>query len=588
MRSFFKILLACFTAIILTLVILFFFGVIVVGKASEPDVPEVRSKTVLVLDLSKPVNEQKMESGINFPEGRSPEVMGLFDMVRAIKQAASDSLIKGIYIKAENNVNGFATSNELRNQLVAFKKSGKFIIASADYITQRAYEVANVADHIYCQPNGIVDWRGYSMQLTFLKGALDKLEIEPEIFYAGQYKSATEPFRYTKMSEPNRVQLTAFIEGLYSRFIANTSAARKIDTAVLRMLANNLNVRTADQASNAQLITAAKYDDEVKDEIRKEIGIKQQDKINFMSIADYIKNARWNQSGSNNMIALVYAEGEITDGYGKDNEIGGERFRNLIRKLRMDKDVKAVVVRVNSPGGSSIASESIWREMALCKKEKPVVVSMGDYAASGGYFISCIADSIFAQPNTLTGSIGVFSMYFNAQQLFQNKLGVTFDVVKTGDHSDFGTIARPMTDLERSLAQSGVDSIYQLFKTKVAEGRKLPPAFVDSIAQGRIWSGETALTLKLIDRIGSLQDAIDCAAGMAKLKDYHLRELPVVESFWKKLLGGDKDDSKNTMQAYALKESLGEEEYHLLNQFNTIKSWSGVPQMRLPFFAVFR
>ena len=578
---------ACFTAIVLTLLILVFTGVSLFKTAAEPDKPEVKSKTVLLIDLSKPVMEQRMDAGINLPEGKTPEVLGLFDMVRAIKQAASDSLIKGMYLKCEGNSSGFANSNELRNQLIEFKKSGKFIIAASDYISQRAYEVANVADHIYCQPNGMVDWKGYALQLTFFKGTMDKLEIEPEIFYAGQYKSATEPYRLTKMSEPNRVQLTSFLEDLYQRFLVNTSKTRKVDTATLRGLANNFSVRSASAANAARLTDDLKYDDEVKDEIRKKIHISLDEKINFMPIGDYIKNGRWNDNADGENIALIYAQGEIIDGNGQDNEIGGERYRDLIRKARMDKKIKAVVLRVNSPGGSSIASENIWREVMLCKKEKPVVVSIGDYGASGGYYISCFADSIFAQPNTLTGSIGVFSMYFNAQQLFNNKFGITFDGVKTAEHADFGTASRPMTDVEKKVGQEGVDSIYLLFKQRVADGRKLPLSFVDSIAQGRIWSGERALQLKLIDRIGGLQDAVDCAARMAKIKSYRLKEWPEVESFWKKLFG-EKDDSKNNMQAYALKEQLGAEEYDLISQFKTVKSWAGIPQMRLPFFASFK
>jgi protease-4 len=587
MRSFFKILLACFTAILITLGILFFLGVSFFKSASEPDNPEVKSKTVLVIDLSKPVKEQRMDAGFNFPEGKSPEVMGLFDIVRAVKQASGDSLVKGIYLQCRYNTTGFASSNELRDELIAFKKSGKFIIASADYITQRAYEVANVADKIYVQPNGMLDWKGYALQMTFLKGALDKLEIEPEIFFAGQYKSATEPFRFTKMSDPNRRQMTEFVEDLYQRFLINTSTTRKIDTGTLRYLASNLMVRNAANATKAGLTDAARYDDEVKDEIRKKIGIKENDKINFMPMNDYIKNGRWNDSDDTSKIAIIYAEGEIIDGNGSDDNIGGDRYRNLVRKARMDKSIKAVVLRVNSPGGSSLACENIWREIALCKKEKPVVVSMSDYAASGGYYISCFADTIFAQPNTLTGSIGVFTMYFNAQQLFNNKLGITFDGVKTGAHSDYGTTARKMTDEEKAFSQADVDSVYATFKQRVAEGRKLPYEYVDSVAQGRIWSGQKALELKLVDRIGGLQDAIDCAARMAKVKEYQTREWPIVESFWKKLLGG-KDESKDNMQAYVLKEQLGEEEYGLLSQFKTIKSWAGIPQMRLPFFATFK
>ena len=382
MRSFLKILLACFTAIVLTALILFFIGVSLFKKAAEPDKPEIKSKTVLLIDLSKPVMEQGMDAGFDFPEGKTPDVLGLFDMVRAIKQAAADSLIKGIYIKCGGNSSGFANSNELRNQLIEFKKSGKFIIAASDYINQRAYEVANIADHIYCQPNGMVDWKGYAWQLTFFKGTMDKLEIKPEIFYAGQYKSATEPFRFTKMSEPNRLQLTSFMEDLYQHFLVNTSKSRKLDTATLRSLANNYAVRSAAAASAAGLTDAPKYDDEVKDEIRKKINIAADEKINFMPIGDYIKNAHWNDNTDGENIALIYAQGEITDGNGQNDEIGGERFRNLIRKARMDKNIKAVVLRVNSPGGSSTASESIWREVMLCKKQKPVLVSMVDYSES--------------------------------------------------------------------------------------------------------------------------------------------------------------------------------------------------------------
>jgi protease-4 len=587
MRSFLKILLASFTAIILAWVVLFFLGVSIFSKAAEPDIPEVKEKTVLVIDVSKPIREQRVESGISIPEGKTPDILGLFDIVRAIKQAENDSLVRGIYLKAESNSNGRATTSELRNALISFKSKGKFIIAFGDYLTQRAYELANVADSIYTQPNGLVDWRGYALQLTFFKNALDKLEIEPEIFYAGQFKSATEPFRYTKMSEPNRLQLTQFVGELYSGFLANSSKARGVDTATLRSLADNLLVQSAATAAQAKIITAARYDDEVKSTIRNKLSLSENDKINFLPIADYVKNANWNKSASKDVVGVLYAEGDIVDGSGDDDNISGERFRSLIRKLRTDDNVKAVVLRVNSPGGSSIASESIWREITLCKKVKPVVVSMGDYAASGGYFISCNADSIFAQPNTLTGSIGVFSMYFNAQQLFQNKLGITFDEVKTNPHADFGSIARPMSDLERKVAQGSVDSIYLVFKQKVSEGRKIPSAVVDSIAQGRIWSGNVALKLKLIDKIGGLQDAIDCAARMAKLNEYRLRELPVVENFWKKLLTGN-DESKNDVKAYAVKETIGDDEYQLISQFGKIKNWSGVPQMRLPFFATFK
>ncbi|MES2649144.1 MAG: signal peptide peptidase SppA [Bacteroidota bacterium] len=587
MRSFLKILFACLTAIALSMLILFFMGVALFKTAAEPDKPELKAKTVLVIDLSKPIMEQGMEAGLSLPEGKTPEILGLFDIVRALQQAATDSLVKGVYLKCGSNSSGFATSNEIRNQLLKFKKSGKFIIAASDYISERAYQVANVSDRIYCQPQGMVDWKGNAITLTYFKGALDKLEIEPEIFYAGQFKSATEPFRLTKMSEPNRVQLTTFMEDLYQRFLINTANSRKIDTATLRSLANNLSVRTAEDATRFGLTDAAKYDDEVKSEIRTKLGIKADDQINMMPIGDYIKNGRWNENKEGGNIAIIYAEGEIVDGAGDDNQIGGDRFRNLLRKARMDKNIRAVVLRVNSPGGSAVASESIWREVMLCRKEKPLVVSMGDYAASGGYYISCFADSIFAQPNTLTGSIGVFSMYFDAQQMFNNKLGITFDRVKTAEHADYGTPFRPMTDEERQAVQAGVDNIYGTFKKRVAEGRKLNLDYVDSVAQGRIWSGQTALGLKLVDRIGGLQDAIDCASRMAKMKSYQLKEWPVVESFWKKVLGS-KEEPESSVKTYVLKQQLGADGFALVNQFKTIQNWSGVAQMRLPFFASFK
>jgi protease-4 len=589
MRGFFKILLGSLAAILIAVVVVSVIGVKLINKNMEPEKPEVKSKTVLVIDLSRPVKEQAKDAGLNFPEGKSPDVLGLFDIVRAIKQAASDSLVKGIYIQCRYNYMGPASSTEVRDALQEFKKTNKFIIAAADRISEKAYTVAQAADKIYCQPGGDLEWQGYSMEVTFFKGALDKLKIEPEIFYAGQFKSATEPYRFTKMSDANRLQMTVFIEELYQYFLANTSAARNIDTAKLREFANSYAIRSAESARKAGLIDGAKYDDEVKDEIREKLGLKKDDKIQFMNIADYIKNAPWNDDvEKNSAIALIYAEGEITDGNGEDGEIGGDRFRNLIRRARMNEDVKAVVMRINSPGGSSLACEGIWREISLLKEKKPFVVSLGDYAASGGYYLACLGDSIFAQPNTLTGSIGVFSMYFNTQKFFNEMLGVTFDGVKTGPYADWGTSNRPMTDTERKLGQEDTDSAYYLFKTRVANGRKLSMEFVDSVAQGRVWTGQSAIDIKLVDKIGSLQDAVDCASRLAKLNSYSLIELPKVESFWKKLLSGSKEEQSKSIKAYSLQQEMGKEEFELYNQYKTLKSWVGVPQMRLPFFANFK
>ena len=583
MRIFFKMFFAALAAVMLVLLVLFFMGVKLVSNIAEPDTPEVKEKTVLVIDLGKPMMEQGMDGGFNFPEGKTPEVTGIYDMVRAIKQAATDTSIKGIYLKCNGSGAGYAGNAELRAALIDFKKSKKFIYAYGQTISQRGYELANVADKIYLMPLGAFDWMGYSIELTFFKNALDKLEVTPEIIYAGKFKSATEPFRVTKMSEPNRIQLTSYLEEAYGIFLQNTATSRGIDTAALRQMANTWAIKTTEDAAAKGLITASKYDDEVRDEMKDKLGIKTADKINVMPIADYIKNKNWNSSDAKDKIALIYAEGDIVEGKADGGEIGGETYSSLIRKARTDKTIKALVLRVNSPGGSVLASEAIWREVALCKKEKPVVVSMGDYAASGGYYISCGADSIFAQANTLTGSIGVFIMYFDAQRLLNNKLGITFDAVKTSPYADFGTPTRPMTEAERQHAQADVDHIYATFLSRVSEGRKLTTSFVDSIAQGRIWSGKKALELKLVDRIGNIQDAIDCAARMAKLNDYQLREWPITKSFWEKV-AGEKDDSP-TMAAYALKQQIGPRNFEIFSQLKRLQTMAATPQMRLPFFS---
>ena len=581
MKSFLKIFLGCFVALVIFTGIMFFAGVGIFKTATKDTAPEIKPNSVLVLDLSLPVAEQRMDGGFNLPNGQTPAINGLFDIVRAILQAKTDSSIKGIYIKSGNNNMGYAASDEVRAALLNFKSSGKFIIAYADWITQRAYYVASVAGKVYCHPKGNIDWKGFSMEISFLKGALDKLEIEPEIFYAGQFKSATEPFRLTRMSDANRQQMTLFMNDMYSNLLLAAKTKSSIDTGILHRLANLYSIKIGDSALAYQLVDGLKYDDEVKEELQNLLHIGKADKINFVAMGDYIKNARWNKPEATDKIALIYAEGEIVTGNGEDGQIGAEKYKNLLRKVRLDNTVKAVVFRVNSPGGSSLASEIIWRELELIKKEKPLVVSMGDYAASGGYYISCMADSIFAQPNTLTGSIGVFGMYFNAQKLFNNKLGITFDGVKTSPYADYGTTNRPMTEFERNMTQEDINLIYSDFTGRVADGRKLNKSYVDSIGQGHIWCGTRGVALKLVDKIGGLQDALDCAARMAKLKSYELREFPVVQSFWEKVMSG-KSDNKN-MAAGVLKEEMGEAEYELLQQVKEVKTWCGSPQTRMPF-----
>ncbi|MCW3114638.1 MAG: sppA [Segetibacter sp.] len=579
MRSFFKIFFASFLA----LIVFVFIGVLLlvgyIASATSGDKPEVGSKAVLVVDLTKQYNEQKQDDPMNLLSGNADEnVPGLYDVVRMIEYAKSDSSVKGIYVKADDNANGFAASEELRNALIDFKKSRKFVIAFGDVISQKAYYVASAADKLYCNPKGTVDWRGLATTLFFLKGALDKLEIEPQIFYAGKFKSATEPLRAYQMTEPNKLQTSVYLNDLYSRILLSAQDKSKLDTARLHELANTGAIQTASEAVRYKLIDGVKYDDEVKSEIIQNIQIEPTRKINFISLGKYAKAVDFKPT-EGSRIAMIYAEGEIIDGKGRDGEIGSDTYRNLIRKARLDKNIKAIVFRVNSPGGSALASEEIWREITIAKKAKPVVVSFGDVAASGGYYISCNADSIFAEPTTITGSIGVFGIIPNMKKFMNNKLGITFDGVKTGPFADMPSAIRPLNPAEKHFIQNTVDTIYSVFKGRVAEGRKLSVEMVDSIAQGRVWTGQRALTLRLVDRLGNINDAVKCAARMAKLTSYQLKEYPESKNFIEKFL----NKSTEEVRVKAIKEEIGEEQYSILKQLRNLRNMISVPQARLPF-----
>jgi protease IV len=578
MRQFLKFFLASLTAIIVFSVIVFFVFIGFIGSLASSDKPSVRTNSVLYIDLSQPIKEQKVANPLSSFEPEDEfDLPGLFDVVRIIEHAKTDSAIKGIYLKCNNNSNGLATSDELRKALLSFKQSKKFIYAYGDVIPQRAYYVANVATKIYCNPKGGLDWKGFSIGYTFFKKALQKLEIEPQIFYAGKFKSATEPFREEQMTAANRLQTQVFLNEIYTHFLLTTAVARNTDTATLHQCANDNLIRTTADAVTYKLIDAAKYDDEVKDELKQKLGVDKYSKINFIQLAKYGEAVNYKKEKGSNKIAVVFAQGDIVDGKGDDDQIGGETFRNWFRKARLDKEVKAIVVRVNSGGGSALASETMWRELSLAREEKPVVISFGDYAASGGYYMSCMADSIFAQENTLTGSIGVFSVLPN--NFFNNKLGITFDGVKTAQYADMMTIDRPLNDAEKRFLQNDVDSIYQTFLTRVSNGRKLNRVHVDSIAQGRVWTGAKGKELGLVDRIGGLQDAINCAARMAKLKDYRTKEFPEPESFLKQIFGNYTQNTRSNI----LQQELGSEGMEIYTSYKKIKQVVGASQARLPF-----
>jgi protease-4 len=579
MRSFFKIFFASLLALVIFTLLAVFFLVGFLGGIVAKDKPKVAANSVLVLDLGHSFPEQMKENALSLVSSENRDMPGLYDVIRLISKAKSDKRITGIYIIANNNPNGFAASEELRNALKDFKSSGKFILAHGDMITQKAYGVANVADKIYVSPHGFLEWRGYSVEYAFVKGTLEKLQIEPQIFYAGKFKSATEPFRTDKMTPENQLQTSVWMNDLYNAFLLNTAEARKIDTATLHQLANGAKIQTASDAVNYKLVDAVKYDDEVKDEIKAKLGIDKYDKINFISISTYFAATDVFKSGGEK-IALIYAEGDIVDG--KEDQqgiIAGDHYRNLIRKARLDKSIKAIVLRVNSGGGSAMASETILRELSLARDEKPVIVSFGDVAASGGYYISCAADSIFAQPVTITGSIGVFGIIPNMETFFKNKIGITFDGVKTGPYADAGAIYRPLNENEKKMVQAQVDMIYSQFKQKVADGRKKDTAYVDSIAQGRVWAGGRAKDIGLIDRFGGLDDAIKSAAAMARLSEYSISEYPEPKNVFEQLFG--KSDPLNYLGK--MKQELGEENFKIYLEMKRVKDMTNTVQARLPF-----
>jgi protease-4 len=580
MRSFLKIFLASFLALVIFAVVLFFFIAGFVSSIASNQVDEIGSRAVLVLDLSESYAEKAGSDPLaGFSENRY-NIPGVYDVLRMIHYAKTDSAVKAIYIKAGGNANGLGTTEEIRNALVDFKKSGKFIFAYGDVISLKAYYAANIADKIYCNPKGGVDWKGLTSIMGFVKGGLDKLEIQPEIFYAGKFKSATEPLRADKMSDANRLQLNEILNEIFNHVLDQTATTRGLDSALLRRCVDEQLIQTAGDAVKYKLVDGMKYNDQVMEEIAGKIKSSSITDINFVPLGKYFEAVKTKIKGTgSDRIALIYAEGNIVGGKNSQKEIGQDAYRQIIRKVRLDKDVKAIVLRINSGGGSALVSENLWRELTLARKDKPVIISFGDVSASGGYYLSCNADSIFADPLTITGSIGVFSMLFNTQSFFKNKLGITFDGVHTAKEPDAITMYQPLTEMQRKFMQNDVDSIYQDFTSRVAEGRHQDIRYIDSIGQGRIWSGEKALQLGLVDRIGGVQDALDCAARMTKLKTYRLREYPEPENFLDLLL----NNYKQSVKAKTIREDLGEQGARWYQMMYDYQSMAGSPQTRLPF-----
>lgn len=588
MRDFFKYLFASMLGFFLSVVILFFVCFIIIVAAissiDEDKTVSVGTNSVLYLNLDQAITERTPKNPFgNLPivGGEEKDGLGLNDLLKSIQRAKTDDNIKCIYINVSSPNAGFATMREVRNALIDFKKSHKKILAYSEVYTQGAYYLASAADKVYLNPEGALEFKGFSSELTFFKGTLEKVGVEMQVIRVGNYKSAVEPFILDKMSDYNRKQVTAYVGGLYNTFLTDIAQTRSIQKDSLYSIADNYKIREPKDALSFNMVDGLKYKDEILEELKAISGKTKKQNISSVSINDYLKNNKSAGSGKDK-VAIIYANGEITGGEGSDNQIGSERISRAIRKARLDDDIKAIVLRVNSPGGSALASDVIWREIVLTKKEKPVIASFGDVAASGGYYIGCAADSILVQPNTITGSIGVFGIIPNFQNLMTNKLGITFDGVKTGKYADIMATNRPMTEGERFIIQNELNRIYSGFVSRVADGRKKTKTYIDSIGGGHVWIGTDAVQIGLADRIGSFKDAIKSAAKKAKLKEYKVVEYPDVIDPLKSLL----EESTDRIKTYYIKQELGDN-YMIYQQMKKVIASSGI-QARMPFEAVIK
>lgn len=544
MKQFLKYTLASITGTFLTFLLFFLIFAAFIGGAissafsgldKSSQVTKVKDNTVLHIELDKPIVDRGPDEHISIDFGpfQTKSALGLNQILENIKKAKEDEKITGIFLDMSFVQAGFGTTEEIRNALLDFKESGKWIISYSEIYSQKAYYLASVSDEIYVYPEGIVDFRGLRTTLAFLKGTMNKLDIEPQIIRGSnnKFKSAVEPFIMEEMSQANRMQTEAWLGSMWDHVIQNIADSREMNPDELKRIADNYEVQTAEDAVALGMATDIKYYDEVIDILKFKTETDEEDDINSVSMTKYLKAPG---SSDNNgvpfykkdAVAVVYASGNIISGEGDDETIGSDKFAKAIRSARRDSSIKAIVLRVNSPGGSALASDVIWREVTLAKKEKPVVVSMGDVAASGGYYISAAANEIFAMPTTVTGSIGVFGIIPNMKGFFNDKLGMTFDGVKTGQFADFAEVTRPLTDAEYDILQTSVDRTYNEFLTIVSEGRNMEKETVDEVGQGRVWSGANAIELQLVDKFGGMTAAVERAAELAELEDYRVKDLP--------------------------------------------------------------
>lgn len=589
MKSFLKYTLATITGIaILSLVSIFIFiGVVSALISSTQKEVVIKDKSVLLLKLNASIVDRAPNDpfqDLDLPGFGGAKRLGIDDILDAIDKAKTDDKIKGIYIRTESIGAGFSSCEEIRNALVDFKtESGKFIYAYSENYTQKTYYVASVADQIFINPEGMLMFHGIASMHEFFKEGLDKLGVEMQIIRHGKFKAAVEPFMLDKMSDENRKQVETYIGSIWKSVIADIAQSRDISAEELNKIADlNMSFRPAKEYITNNLVDSLLYEDQVLDFLREKTGTKPNKEINAASVSDMktVVKKRKEKGLAKEKIAVIYAAGEIgmsSNGSFNDEGIVGVDLARVIRKARTDSTIKAIVFRINSPGGSALASELIWREVKLAAEEKHVVVSMGELAASGGYYIACAADTIVANPTTLTGSIGVFGLIPNIEDLFENKLGIKTEVVKTNKLSEMPVVTRRMTPVERELMQNMVENTYATFVNHVAEGRGLTFEQVDEVGQGRVWTGENALEIGLVDVLGDLNDAIKIAEEMSGLEHYRLIKLPKQKDPIEELMG----NFSSKIKANVIETEFGAAAKYY-KTLQSIKGTNGV-LARLPF-----
>ncbi|MBC5994992.1 signal peptide peptidase SppA [Pontibacter cellulosilyticus] len=574
--------------VLATIVGLLIFGFIsilimvgIIASAASDDEVKITEGSVLELKLDKPILERDPKNPfaeLGFSFGSLSSSDGLDQIKAAIRRAKTDDNIEGIFLNMSFVDAGMGKLEEIRNELIDFKKSGKFVVSYTDLSMEKAYYVSSVADKIYLNPMGTIEFNGMSSEMFFFKKLLDKLNIEAQIFKVGTYKSAVEPFFLEKASDANREQLNSFLNSINDYQLQNIAKARNVSASELKNVQDNLLVRDPKDAKRYKLITDVGYYDEAISYMKSKIGKEEKDKLELVQLSKYKKVKDKDGSTSKNRIAVIYAEGDIVDGDGDDDNIGGRKYADAIRKARMDENVKAVVLRISSPGGSALASDIMWREIQLTKKVKPVIASMSDVAASGGYYMAMGCDTIVAHPNTITGSIGVFGVIPNIQGFLNEKMGITVDHVSTGKFSEAPTITRPMTAEEKQIVQNQINQIYETFTSKAAQGRNMTQDKLKEYASGRVWSGAEAKQRNLVDVHGGLETAIAIAAKKAGIEDdYRLKELPARKSFLDEMFG----DMGSQVKEQSVKAELGEL-YPYYKLYKKVEHLKGA-QARMPY-----